>query len=80
MSFSKPNLANVDLTNVHVLIDGDEAESITKTITNITELKAIINNEEKTIGYRYTLKLTEFSPIKHIKNTAAHADKNFNIL
>ena len=53
-------ITTTDTSKIHVLVDGDEVTDIKKTITDITEFKAMVNGSERTVGYRYTLELSEF--------------------
>ena len=52
--------ANANKSKVTVYVDGEEASSVTKNYVKVEELKATINGNSKTVGYRYTLELTNF--------------------
>ena len=55
------DLTKVDTSKIHVLVDGVEAESIDKEITNIQILTATVGTDTNhLVGYRYTLKLSDF--------------------
>ena len=73
------DLSKVDTSEIHVLIDDKEAESVTKTITNIQILKATINENEKIIGYRYTLELTDFKKVKSESDVYTNWSGNVSI-
>ena len=52
--------ANNNKSKVHVFVDGEAADSVTKNYTSVTPLSAKINGTSKVVGYRYTLELTGF--------------------
>ncbi len=52
--------ANANKSKVTVYVDGEEASSVTKNYVKVEALKATINGASKTVGYRYTLELTNF--------------------
>ena len=52
--------ANANKSKVTVYVDGEEASSVTKNYVKVETLKATINGVSKTVGYRYTLELTNF--------------------
>ena len=52
--------ANANKSKVTVYVDGEEASSVTKNYVKVEALKATINGTSKTVGYRYTLELTNF--------------------
>ena len=54
-------LADADTSNIHVFVDGEVADGVTKTITNIERLEAEVGaNTNQLVGYRYTLQLSGF--------------------
>ena len=54
-------LAATDTSKIHVMIDGVEATTVTKTITDIQTLTATVGaNTNQLVGYRYTLELSNF--------------------
>ena len=52
--------ANANKSKVTVYVDGEVASSVTKNYVQVEALKATINGNSKTVGYRYTLELTNF--------------------
>ena len=48
------------LSKLHVFIDNENADAITKQITNVETLTATIDGVERTVGKRYTLVLSDF--------------------
>jgi len=64
-----------DTSKIHVLIDGEEATTVTKTITDIEQLGAVINGTPRKVGYRYTLELSNFeNPRSSINYTREYTD------
>ena len=57
-----------NLSKLHVFVDDEAADNITKKITNVTKLTATIGGvANQTVGYRYTLELTGFEKTKNSK-------------
>lgn len=54
------SITTSDTSKIHVYLDGEEATSITKKITNIEQLNATVNGALRKVGYRYTLELSNF--------------------
>ena len=53
-------ITTTDTSKIHVYLDGEEATTIVKTITNIQQLNATVNGTPQKVGYRYTLELSNF--------------------
>ena len=53
-------ISTTDTSKIHVYVDNEEAEGVTKTITNVQDLNATINGNSRVIGKRYTLVLSNF--------------------
>ena len=54
------NISTTDTSTIHVYVDNEEAIGVTKTITNIEDLTAMVNGTSKVVGKRYTLVLSNF--------------------
>ena len=54
------NISTTDTSKIHVYVDNEEATGVTKTITNIEDLTAMVNGSNKVVGKRYTLVLSNF--------------------
>ena len=60
--------ANNNLSKLHVYVDDESADNITKNITKVDKLTATIGGKTgQIVGYRYTLELTEFEKTKNSK-------------
>ena len=60
--------AKNNLSKLHVYVDDESADSITKNITKVEKLTATIGDQAgQTVGYRYTLELTGFDKGKNSK-------------
>ena len=53
-------ISTTDTSKIHVYVDNEETEGVTKTITNVQDLNATINGNSRVIGKRYTLELSNF--------------------
>ena len=58
------SITTSDTSKIHVYLDGEEATSITKKITNIEQLNATVNGALRKVGYRYTLELSNFEKVR----------------
>ena len=54
------NISTTDTSTIHVYVDNEEAIGVTKTITNIEDLTAMVNGSTRVVGKRYTLVLSNF--------------------
>ena len=60
--------ANNNLSKLHVYVDDESADNITKNITKVDKLTATIGGKTgQIVGYRYTLELTGFEKTKNSK-------------
>ena len=60
--------ANNNLSKLHVCVDDESADNITKNITKVDKLTATIGGKTgQIVGYRYTLELTGFEKTKNSK-------------
>ena len=50
--------ANKDFAKVYV--DGEQTTGVTKNFTSVEKLSATVNGTSRTVGYRYTIELTNF--------------------
>ncbi len=66
-------ITTTDTSKIHVMVDDEEATSITKTIKSIEDLKATIDGTTKVVGKRYTLELTDFEEAR----TTINRDREF---
>lgn len=68
-------ITTTDTSKIHVYMDGEPADTIVKTITNIQQLNAEINGTPQKVGYRYTLELSNFqNPRTSIDYTREYTD------
>ena len=52
--------AKLTKDDITVLVDGETASSVSKTLSNPTEIKETVNGASKVIGHQYTMTLTNF--------------------
>ena len=53
-------ISTTDTSKIHVYVDNEEATGVTKTITSVEDLTAMVNGSNKVVGKRYTLVLSNF--------------------
>ena len=53
-------ISTTDTSKIHVYLDNEEATGVTKTITSVEDLTAMVNGSNKVVGKRYTLVLSNF--------------------
>ena len=68
------NISTTDTSTIHVYVDNEEAIGVTKTITNIEDLTAMVNGTSKVVGKRYTLVLSNFEQPR----TTINYDREFS--
>ena len=58
--FESAQISTTDTSRIHVYVDNEEAIGVTKTITNVEDLTAMVNGSNHIIGKRYTLVISNF--------------------
>ena len=58
--FETSQISTTDTSKIHVYVDDEEATTVTKTITNVEDVTAMVNGKNEVVGKRYTLELTNF--------------------
>ena len=53
-------ISTTNTSKIHVYVDDEEATGVTKTITNIEDITAMVNGTSKVVGKRYTLVISNF--------------------
>ena len=59
--------AKLTKDDITVLVDSETASSVSKTLSNPTEIKETVNGASKVIGHQYTMTLTNFESKRYIK-------------
>ena len=85
--FDTSAITTTDTSKIHVYLDGElteidtngdgtvDTDTVTKTITDIEQLNAMIGGTSQKVGYRYTLVLSEFqNPRSSIDYTREYTD------
>ena len=58
--FASAQISTTDTSKLTIYVDDEEAIGVTKTITNVEDMTAIVNGSSKVIGKRYTLVISNF--------------------
>ena len=53
-------ISTTNTSKIHVYVDNEEATGLTKTITNMEDITAMVNGTSKVVGKRYTLVISNF--------------------
>ena len=73
--FETSQISTTDTSKIHVYVDDEEATTVTKTITNVEDVTAMVNGRNEVVGKRYTLELTNFEqPRTSINYNREYAD------
>ena len=72
--FNTVGISTTDTSNITVYVDEEEAIGITKTITNIEDITAMVNGTNIIVGKRYTLVLSDF---EQTRATTVNYDREY---
>ena len=73
--FETSQISTTDTSKIHVYVDDEEATTVTKNITNVEDVTAMVNGRNEVVGKRYTLELTNFEqPRTSINYNREYAD------
>ena len=66
--------ANTNKDFAKVYVDGEQTTGVTKNFTSVEKLSATVNGTSRTVGYRYTIELTNFEQTR----TAINYDREYS--
>ena len=58
--FKSAEISTTDTSKLTVFVDNEEAIGVTKTITNVEDITAMVNGTSQVVGKRYTLVVSNF--------------------
>ena len=73
--FASAQISTTDTSKLTIYVDDEEAIGVTKTITNVEDMTAIVNGSSKVIGKRYTLVISNF---EQPRTTPVNYDREYS--